>query len=296
MGSDRSRRPRQMHELGPIDRLQRTSTPSNSHCIDSIGCRARCRGSTGGARDDSSQVSDCRQRFLASVRATDRSLVIVPTGRLHGLPWRALPALAARPTVVAPSPLMAWAFADRAAAIRRRANTCSSEDPRSLPRAPELAALAPHPPQCRRPRRRRHPRQSAASPRLGDATLAHLACHGSFRSDNPLFSTLRVADGDITVYDLEQCERLPRTMVLSACNAAASSVLRGGALLGMSSALIQLGVSSVIAPLTPVSDERSVALMTRLHRELLRAPTGGCARPRRRSSAVSSTRRRRRSS
>ena len=100
------------------------------------------------------------------------------------------------------------------------------------------------------------------------SSLAHLACHGSFRSDNPLFSTLRVADGDITVYDLEQCRRLPRTMVLSACNAAVSTVLRGGSLLGMSSALIQLGVSSVIAPLTPVSDERSVDLMTRLHQEL----------------------------
>ena len=70
------------------------------------------------------------------------------------------------------------------------------------------------------------------------------------------------------MYDLERCERLPRTMVLSACNAAASSVLRGGALLGMSSSLIQFGVSSVIAPLTPVSDERSVALMSRLHRQL----------------------------
>ena len=69
-------------------------------------------------------------------------------------------------------------------------------------------------------------------------------------------------------------------MVLSACNAAASSVLRGGSLLGMSSALIQLGVSSVIAPLTPVSDERSVELMTRLHQELAcgRRPAAALAR------------------
>ena len=103
---------------------------------------------------------------------------------------------------------------------------------------------------------------------LGEVALAHLACHGTFRSDNPLFSSLRVADGDLTVYDLERCRQLPRTMVLSACNAAASTVLRGGSLLGMSSALIQLGVSSVIAPLTPVSDARSVELMTRLHEEL----------------------------
>ena len=83
-------------------------------------------------------------------------------------------------------------------------------------------------------------------------------------------------------------------MVLSACNAAASSVLRGGALLGMSSSLIQFGVSSVIAPLTPVSDERSVALMSRLHRQLAAGaePAAALARARR-SSTASSTRRRR---
>ena len=54
-------------------------------------------------------------------------------------------------------------------------------------------------------------------------------------------------------------------MVLSACGVGQSAVLRGGALLGMASALMQLGVASVIAPLTPVSDESSVELMTRLH-------------------------------
>ena len=43
---------------------------------------------------------------------------------------------------------------------------------------------------------------------LGGVALAHLACHGAFRSDNPLFSSLRVADGDLTVYDLERCRRL----------------------------------------------------------------------------------------
>jgi CHAT domain-containing protein len=200
------------------------------------------------------------------VLATDRSLVIVPTGRLHGLAWRALPSLAARPTVVAPS-LMACAVATRAGAIRRASRTLLIGGPALTAASAELAALA----RIHRNAVVLDVDDSTAErciARLGEATLAHLACHGSFRSDNPLFSTLRVADGDITVYDLEQCRRLPRTMVLSACNAAASAVLRGGALLGMSSALIQLGVSSVIAPLTPVSDDRSVALMIRLHQGL----------------------------
>jgi CHAT domain-containing protein len=45
-------------------------------------------------------------------------------------------------------------------------------------------------------------------------------------------------------------------------------VLRGGGLLGMTSALLQLGVSSVIAPLTPVNDDESIELMVRLHTHL----------------------------
>lgn len=117
--------------------------------------------------------------------------------------------------------------------------------------------------------------ESAQRSRVGDVLsklervdIAHFACHGTYRTDNPMFSSLRLTDGDLTVYDLEQCERLPHTVVLSACNAGQNSVLRAGALLGMASALIQLGVSSVIAPLTPVNDERSVDLMVRLHTHL----------------------------
>jgi len=231
----------------------------------------RVQGSLAAREAARETIRDAGKRLQATllpgrVLDTDHALVIVPTGRLHGLPWGALPGLDARPTVVAPS-LFGWAVAHRGAVVPRQESTTLIGGP-DLSAAPaELAALA-----------RIHPdalvldAEISIADRcidaLGEVTLAHLACHGTFRSDNPLFSSLRVADGDLTVYDLERCRHLPRTMVLSACNAAASTVLRGGALLGMASSLIQLGVSSVIAPLTPVSDERSVELMTRLHLEL----------------------------
>jgi hypothetical protein len=200
------------------------------------------------------------------VRMSERPLVVVPTGRLHGLAWRALSSLTDRTVSVAPS-LFGHTIAIRAGAVRRRRHTALIGGPDLAAAPAELKALEAIYSSATVLDRERSTVASCIEA-LGRATLAHVACHGSFRSDNPLFSSLRVADGDLTVYDLEHCERLPRTMVLSACNAAASSVLRGGALLGMASSLIQLGVSSVIAPLTPVSDERSVALMTRLHLEL----------------------------
>ena len=92
---------------------------------------------------------------------------------------------------------------------------------------------------------------------LARADVGHLACHGSFRADNPLFSTLILADGPLTVYDLGRCRPMPRTLVLSACNAAVGATLRGGALLGLAIALMSFGVSTVVAPLTPVSDRLS---------------------------------------
>jgi hypothetical protein len=100
---------------------------------------------------------------------------------------------------------------------------------------------------------------------LPSAEVAHLACHGSFRTDNPLFSSLRLADGDLTFYDLRGCARMPSTVVLSACDVGKSAGLEGGAFLGLSTALLQLGVTSVIAPVTEVSDGRSIAFMVELH-------------------------------
>lgn len=256
-----------MHDLGSID-----ETEAGIDQIDfALNRMNRTQGSPASRHAASETIRDVgarleRRLVPERVRRSGRPLVIVPTGRLHGLAWRALPTLADRPVMVSPS-LFGHTVAARARAAHRKRHTALIGGPSLAAAADELAALMRIYPSATMLDAERSTAASCLDA-LGRATLVHMACHGSFRSDNPLFSTLRVADGDLTVYDLERCERLPHTMVLSACNAAVSAVLRGGALLGMSSSLIQLGVSSVIAPLTPVSDERSVELMTRLHREL----------------------------
>ena len=116
---------------------------------------------------------------------------------------------------------------------------------------------------------------------IGKSDLAHLACHGSYRADNPLFSTLRLHDGPLTAYDLERCPAMPRTVVLSACNVAMGVPAGGGALLGLATSLMTFGAGSVIAPLTPVSDEHVVPVMGRLHGGLLAGLAPAQAWPRR---------------
>ena len=83
----------------------------------------------------------------ATVARSDRPLVVVPTGALHGVPWRALAPLRGRPVSVSPS-LSAWSTASQAAAGRGRA--AGAARPAAFVAGPalrfadaEIAALAP---------------------------------------------------------------------------------------------------------------------------------------------------------
>ena len=106
------------------------------------------------------------------------------------------------------------------------------------------------------------------------ADIVHVAAHGTFRADSPLFSSLLLVDGPLTVYDIEQIRAVPRIVVLSACDAAVADVRTGDELLGTAAALLGMGVRSVIAPVLPVPDAATTPLMVDLHRRLL-----GGARP-----------------
>ncbi len=200
-----------------------------------------------------------------AVSQSSQPVVVIPSVAIPPIPWNALPFAQGRPLAVAPSVRM-WS----AARVNRRTSTSAVAiaGPELEQANSEVVRIAAVVPNCGVV----DVAESTVSRVLAEfaeADVLHLACHGSFRQDNPMFSSLLFADGQLNVYDLEQCERLPHTIVMSACNAGQNAARDGGALLGMTSALIQLGVSSVIAPLTPVNDERSVELMVRLHAHLV---------------------------
>jgi CHAT domain-containing protein len=105
---------------------------------------------------------------------------------------------------------------------------------------------------------------------LDGARLAHVAAHGAFRSDNPLFSCLAMADGPLTVYDLETLGRAPDTLVLSACESGLSGLRPGDELMGLAAALLGLGTRTLIASVVAVPDEQTAGLMLDVHRHLRR--------------------------
>jgi CHAT domain-containing protein len=103
---------------------------------------------------------------------------------------------------------------------------------------------------------------------LDGAATAHVAAHGVFRADNPLFSSLRLDDGPLTVYDLGRLRRAPHRLILSSCESGAATPFAGDELLGMISVLVPLGTRSLVASTVPVNDASAAPIMTDFHTAL----------------------------
>ncbi|MGQ0617994.1 MAG: CHAT domain-containing protein [Acidimicrobiia bacterium] len=195
-------------------------------------------------------------------------VVLVPTGRLHGLPWAALPSLSGRSLTVAPSAAL-WAR------DRRGWSGLGPDDGVALTAGPGLGGAD------REVRRLALLYPSAQVLRGAGATtgavldaferarMAHVAAHGAFRADSPLFSSVLLADGPLTVYDLEALRSPPDTLVLSACDSATSAVRAGDELLGTAGSLLGLGVRWIVAPVLPVADQATADLMVEFHSDLV---------------------------
>jgi hypothetical protein len=192
-------------------------------------------------------------------------VVIVPPGRLHAVPWALLPELADRPVSVAPS-----------AATWLRARTLRPPEGRrvALVYGPDLGSGGGEVPELVR----RYPEATvlgggtATAERvlqtLDGAWLAHVAAHGTFRSDSPLFSALRLDDGPLTVHDFERLGRAPYRLVLSSCESGVAQPVGADELLGLVSGLVPLGAAGILASIVPVNDPAAVPLMLDLHAAL----------------------------
>lgn len=200
----------------------------------------------------------------------DRPLVVVPPGGLHTLPWSVLPSCTDRDVTIAPS-ATTWlrCALSRPPRSKRVVLVAGPE----LPGADSEVASLGH----------QHPGSTvlagidataaAVSKAIDGAALAHIAAHGHFRSDNPLFSSLRLFDGPLTVYDLERLRRAPYRMVLSSCDSGLAGVRAGDELMGLAAALFPLGTAGIVASVVPVPDHATYPLMVALHERLIAGDT-----------------------
>ncbi len=200
-------------------------------------------------------------------------LVVIPVPGLDGVPWAAVHA---GPVAVAPS---ATIWARTAAGARAAPYTADPGHGVALVAGPDLpgavaevAALAG----LYRSARRLMPPASTAdavAEALAGADLAHLACHGVLRTDNPMFSSLLLSDGPMTLQEIYARGLAPRRLILASCQSGSQASYAGDEVLGFVAALLARGTAGILASTAVVPDVPAAGLMTAVHRRLSRGTT-----------------------
>lgn len=226
---------------------------------------------------------------LSSLIETHTRLLIVPFGKMHLLPFQALP-FKGQPLVAShsisylPSASTlqfmqidrSLTSIDRVLAIGNPANM--SYQPRfarqSTPQ-PSLAAaekeafyvakLFPH----GRALIGNQATKDAVRDALDEYPIVHFATHGILSDESPLLSSILLANGEsLTVYELMGSQLNADLVVLSACRTAQGEVTRGDDVLGLTRGLLSAGARAAVTSLWPVDDLATSLLMEQFYQHL----------------------------
>lgn len=268
-----------LHDLGPTEEV----AGAIDAAVFSLGRLARSGVSAASLEAAAASLDESLSRLddllVAPLRLAAERVVIVPTGVLHAMPWGGLRSLRPLEISVATSarrwkPVGGLDVGDPRVGVVVGPGLVDGDGERAavLAARPNAVALDGDAATV-----------DAVLSLLGRSEIVHLACHGSLRSDSPMFSSLSMADGPLTIYDVEGLSVPPRLVVLAACHAGASAVSVGDEVIGTASALLGAGVEAVIAPIVVVNDAATVAVMAELHRHLTErlAPAAALAAVRR---------------
>jgi CHAT domain-containing protein/tetratricopeptide (TPR) repeat protein len=227
-----------------------------------------------------------------ALRGTQR-LLLVPLGPLNAVPFAALAASATLPDLAADGLVLGAQFQIATVPSARAALRGLLRQPRP---ARQLLALAdshrlPHT-QAEVQAVLKLFEQAGAQGqvRLGDqaslaqlralasrADVLHLACHAQFRSDNPRFSALHLADAALTVEQAENLALPASTVVLSACETGMAELASGDEQVGLVRAFLVAGASRVLASLWPVDDAVTSRFMAAFYAALVQGQSHASA-------------------
>jgi CHAT domain-containing protein/Tfp pilus assembly protein PilF len=204
---------------------------------------------------------------------TAKHLVFVPHGALHFLPFHALRHAGeylcdAFTFSYAPSATVFALCQEKTASDIRKSLVMGIPDERAphiLSEVQSVASLLPH--------AELFVGAAATAGVLRErgsaSNLLHIATHGTYRQDNPMFSGIRLGDGYLNLYDLYQI-RLPAKLVtLSGCATGMNFVSAGDELLGLQRGLFCAGVTSLLLSLWDVHDESTSALMSAFYNSFM---------------------------
>jgi CHAT domain-containing protein len=227
-------------------------------------------------RATQSHLESLYNELIAPLRqyCPGKHLIIVPHGPLHFLPFHALRTgddyLCDAFTIsYAPSASVFFACQEKSASANTSSLVFGIPDeraPQILQEAQSVAALLPH--------SSLHTGSEATSSALREkgphTGLLHIATHGVYRQDNPMFSGIRLGDGYLNLFDLYQMRLNANLVALSGCATGMNFVAAGDELLGLQRGLFYAGASTLLLSLWDVHDQSTSELMQLFYREYLR--------------------------
>ena len=102
--------------------------------------------------------------------------------------------------------------------------------------------------------------------------IVHIATHGYFRQDNPMFSSIRLGESHLSLYDLYHLKLPAELVVLSGCATGLNVIRAGDEVVGLVRGLLQAGAQSLVLTLWDVHDrstkEFMISFYTRLQKGL----------------------------
>ncbi|QIN84837.1 CHAT domain-containing protein [Rubrobacter tropicus] len=213
----------------------------------------------------------------AASRVSDGSdrisqLAIVPHGPLHRVPFHALfdgerYLIESFEISSAPSATVYSLCQKRSSWDREGAAVFGVEDPSIPSAAAEARTVAGHLPGAKV----RVGGDATIGSLRGDASESgalHLACHGLFRSDNPMFSALKLHDGWLTAADAMSLNLPDALVTLSACESGRGEVIGGDEILGLTRAFLGAGAATLVVSLWLAQDEATAELMGEFYARL----------------------------
>lgn len=214
--------------------------------------------------------------------ATASHLILIPHGCLHALPFHALLDRSASGDARALMDSVALSYAPSASVY----TWCRKSDPMQTSRALVLGIPDAAAPSIR-------DEAVAVADLLPDSRLfigstatrqilwqvgpqsrfIHIATHGLFRRENPMFSSIRLGDTDLHPVDFYSLRLGARLVTLSGCGTGLNAIVGGDEILGLVRGLLYAGAQAVLVSLWDVHDAVTAFFMKAFYRELMGAPT-----------------------
>jgi CHAT domain-containing protein len=104
----------------------------------------------------------------------------------------------------------------------------------------------------------------------GKSRFIHLATHGLFRSDNPLFSSIQLGNSRVSLLDLYDFQIPADLVTLSGCSTGMNEVVCGDELIGLVRGLLYAGARSLLVSLWEVNDKSTAHFMKSFYANMVR--------------------------